>query len=129
VRISLSFSFHSTSFTDLNYRPIKKLRRLAHITPPAVVKESVVPKVEAHCQPTPLKRADGISHPLASETVEDLREMIEALDVKHPFKTNRKTSFPRKDYTPYVTYADCRDNGGPSRRPGSPSSSNDGDAQ
>jgi len=61
--------------------------------------------------------------------MEDLRGMIEALDVKRPFKTNGKTSFPRKDYPPYVTYVDYRDKGGPSRRPGSPFSSNDGDAQ
>ena len=35
--------------------------------------------------------------------------MIKGLDVKDPFKANRETSFPREDYTPYVTYVDCRE--------------------
>ena len=50
--------------------------------------------------------------------------MIKGL--KDAIKTNGSTSFPRKDYTSYVTYVDCRDTGGPSNHPGSPSSLNDG---
>jgi len=75
----------------------------------------------------PLKRTGRISHPLASETVKDVTEMIKELDVKDSFRTNGKKFFPRKDYTPYVTHVDCRDKSGPSSGPGFPSSSNDGD--
>ena len=46
--------------------------------------------------------------------------MIKGLDLKDPFEANRETSFPREDYTPYVTYVDCRDQGGPLNGPGSP---------
>jgi hypothetical protein len=75
----------------------------------------------------PLKRAGRITHSFASETVKDVVGMLKGLDVEDSFETNGKASFPRKDYTPYVTYVDCRDKGGPSNRPGSPSSSNNGD--
>ena len=77
----------------------------------------------------PLKRADRVLYPLASETVKDVTQMIKGFDVKDAIKTNGSMSFPRKDYTPYVTYVDCRDKGGPSNHPGSPSSSNDRDAE
>jgi len=80
-----------------------------------------------HFQPTPLKRADRVSFPLASETVADVAAMIKDLDVKDPFKANRETSFPREDYTPYVTYVDCRVKSRPSSRPGSVPSSKNGD--
>ena len=90
-----------------------KLRRPAHVPVP-VVKKSLVPKVKAHCQRAPLKRAARVIYPLASETVKDVAEMIKGLDVKDAIKTNGSASFPRKDYTPYVTYVDCRDKVGPS---------------
>ena len=98
---------------------MKKPRRLAHIPIPAA-KQSPVPKFEAYFLLAPLRRADRVSYPLASETVAEVAQMIKGLDVKDPFKANRETSFPREDYTPYVTYVDCRDQGGPSSRPGSP---------
>jgi len=110
----------------LKYRTIKKPRRLANIPFPAA-NISPFPNVEAHYQLMPLKRADRVSYPLASETVANVAAMIKDLDVKDPFKANRKTPFPRKDYTPYATYVDCRVNGRPSSRPGSPSSPNNGD--
>lgn len=56
------------------------------------------------------------------EAVEDVAEMVEGLDIKDPFKTNEKESFPRKDYTPHATHVDCRDKRRP-RCPGSSSSS------
>ena len=120
-----AFLFDSTSLTKSKYRPIKKLRRLAHVPVP-VAKKSLVPKIKAHCEQMPLKRADRVLYPLASETVKDMTELIKGLDVKDAIKANGSMSFPRKDYTPYVTYVDCRDKGGPSNRPGSPSSLNDG---
>ena len=114
-----AFPFHRTSFTESKYRSIKKPRRLTHIPFPAAKKYSV-PKFEAHGQLAPLKRAGRVSYPLASGTVAEVAEMIRGFDVKDPFKANRKTSFPRKDYTPYVTYVDCRNKGRFSGRPGSP---------
>ena len=112
-----AFLFHKCIIHQSKYRPIKKLRRLAHVPVP-VVNKSLVPKVKAHCQRAQLKQAARVIYPLASETVKDVAEMIKGLDVKDPFKANRETSFPREDYTPYVTYVDCRDQGGPC--PGSP---------
>ena len=123
-----AFLFHSTSLTKSKYSPIKKLRRLAQVPVP-VANKSLASKVKAYCKRTPLKRAYRVLHPLASETVKDVTEMIKGFDVKDAIKTNGEMSFPRKDYTPYVTYVDCRDNDGPSNRPGSPSPSNDGDAE
>ena len=123
-----TFLFHSSSLTKLKYRPIKKLRRLAQVPLP-VANKSLASKVKAHCKRTPLKRRYRVLHPLASETVKDVTGMIKGLDVKDAIKTNGPTSFPCKDYTPYVTYVDCRDKGGPSNCPGSPSPSNDGDAE
>jgi len=120
------FLSHSILFTKSKYRLIKKPRRLAHI-PFTTAKKSKVFKIKAHYDQLPLKRADRISHPLASETVKDVTEMIKGLDVKDSFKTKGKKFFPRKDYTPYVTYVDCRDQGGPSSGPGLLSSSNDGE--
>ena len=111
--------FHSISFTKSKYRLIKKPRRLAHIPIPTA-EQSPVPKFEAYFLLAPLRRADRVSYPLASETVAEVAQMIKGLDVKDPVEANRETSFPRKDYTPYVTYVDCRDQGGPSSRPGSP---------
>ena len=123
-----AFLFHSTSLTESKYRPIKKLRRLAQVPVP-VANKSLASKVKAHCKRTSLKRAYRVLHPLASETVKDVTGMIKGLDVKDAIKTNGSTSFPRKHYTPYITYVDCRDKGGPSNCPGSPSPSNDGDAE
>ena len=68
----------------------------------------------------PLRRLGRVSHPLASETVAEVAEMIKAFNVNDPFKASWETSFPREHYTPYVTYVDCRDMGGPSSGPGSP---------
>ena len=124
----IAFLFHSRSLTESKYRPIKKLRRLAQVPVP-VANKSLASKVNAYCKRTSLKRAYRVLHPLASETVKDVTAMIKGLDVGDTIKTNGLTSFLRKDYTPYVTYVDCRDKGGPSNRPGSPSSSNDGDAE
>ena len=92
-------------------------------------KKSLVSKVEARYQPIPLKRADRVPYHPTSKPIVDVTKMIKELDVKCPFKTNGEISFPRKDYTPYVTYVDCRDNNSPSSRLGLPSSSNDGDDQ
>jgi hypothetical protein len=119
------FLFQSTPFTKSTYRTIKKPRRLAHIRFPAA-NQSLVSKVKALCQVMPFKRADRILYPPASETVKDVTEIFKELDVMDSFNVNGETSFPRKDYTPYVTYVDCRDKGCPSSRPGSPSSSNNG---
>ena len=119
-------STHGASFTKSKYRSIKKPRRLANIPFPTANK-SPFPKVEAHLELMPIKRADRVPYPLASETVADMAAMIKDLDVKDPFKAKKETSFPHKDYTPYVTYVDCRVKGDPSSRPGSPSSSNNGD--
>ena len=116
---SRALLFHSTSFTISKYRLTKKPRRLAHIPIPAANK-SPVPKFEPYFQLAPLRRAGRVSYPLASETVAEVAQMIKGLHVKDPFEANRETSFPREDYTPYVTYVDCRDQGGPSSRPGSP---------
>ena len=120
-----AFLFHRTSLTESKYRPIKKLRRLAQVPVP-VTNKSLTSKGKAHCKRTSLKRAYRVLYPLASETVKDGTGMIRGLDA---IKTNGSMSFPRKDYTPYVTYVDCRDKDGPSNRPGSPSSSNDGDVE
>ena len=114
-----AFPFHRTSFTESKYRSIKKPRHLTNIPFPTAEK-SPVPKFEAHVQLAPLKRAGRVSYLLASETVAEVAEMIRGLDVKDPFKANRETSFPRKDYTSYVTYVDSRDKGRLSGRPGSP---------
>ena len=119
-------SIHCTSLTKLKYRSFKKPKRLANIPVPAA-NTSPFPKVEAHFRLMPLKRADRVSYPLASETVADVAAMIKDLDVEDPFKGNRETSFPRKDYTPYVTYVDCRVKDDPSSHPGPPSSLNNGD--
>jgi len=61
----------------------------------------------------PLKRTDRVSYPHASETLEEMAEIIKGLDITDPVGIDEKASFPRKDYTPYVTHVDCRD----TRRP------------
>ena len=108
-----------------NYRPIRKLRRLAHIPLPAA-DNSQCANIEAYRRL--LTRANRVAHSLASETVEEVAQMLEKeLDVSHPFKTDGKKSFPRKDYTPHATYVDCRERRGPSSPLGSSSFSDDGD--
>ena len=73
----------------------------------------------------PLKRADRASCTHASETIEEVTEMVKQdLDVADPFSTDKETSFPRVDYTPYVTHVDCRDKRR-ARRADSSSSSDD----
>ena len=84
------------------------------------VNTTPAPKFEGYFQLAPLRRADRVSYSLASEIVAEVAQMIKGLDIIDPFEANRETSFPRKYYTPYVTYIDCGDQGGPSSCPGSP---------
>ena len=106
-----SFLSHSISFTKSKYRLIKKPRRLAHI-PILPANKSPLPKFGGYFLLASLRRLGRVPHPLASETVAEVAEMIKGFDVQDAFEANRETSFPREDYTPYVTYIDCRDKGG-----------------
>lgn len=63
----------------------------------------------------PLTHVDRVSHPHASENIEEVVEILKDLGVMDPFPTAEGSSFPRDDYTPYVMHIDCRDKG----RPGS----------
>ena len=114
-----AFLSHSTSFIKLKYRLIKKPRHLAPIPIPAASK-LLLPKFTPYFLLAPLRRTGRSSYSLASETVAEVVQMVKGLDVKDPSEANREASFPREDYTPYVTYVDCRDKGGSSSRPGSP---------
>lgn len=97
-----------------------------HIPRPAA-KKSRRAKIEAYHQLMESRHGDRIASLLAPETVNDLRKMIKRLDIKDAFEAKEETSFPRTDYSPYIAHVDCKDKSRPSSRPGSPSSSDDGD--
>ena len=52
------------------------------------------------------------------ENLPELKELH--LAMKAFLRMSDDDNIPREDYSPYVTYVDCRDKGGPSSGPGSP---------
>jgi hypothetical protein len=78
----------------------------------------------------PLKQADRVSHPHASETLGEMAEMMDTyLNMHNAFDTNDEGSFPRRDYTPHATHVDCRSQSSPSSHPAPPPPSNDEDGE
>jgi hypothetical protein len=125
-RYTISCAFYVVALIDSNCRPVKKLRRLPQIPVPTAMR-SHFSNLEAYHEAVPLKWADRVLIPVASEVLEELVEKLDnELDINEMFHTNEETSFPRKDYTPYVTFVDCRYQGHASSHLGS-LSSNDTD--